>query len=368
MRPVGADRFAAAAAFVDSVQFTAAAPIRQDACRRGGDLRRALRAGCSVCVVLVIVFGLTDSPAAAGSDAPARSGPAFDDFDGEYPFVGHFLEVRAENGPAAGLHYLDEGPADAPPLLFVHGNPTWSFAWRNLIKAFRDRFRCIAVDHIGCGRSDKPAGFPYRLAAHRNNLQALIEHLDLRDATLIAHDWGGAIGCAAAGHLHERFSAIVLMNTAAFRSDQMPWRIAACRLPVIGPLGVRGLNGFARAAITQAVEQPLRPAVARGYLAPYGSWDDRVAIQAFVDDIPMKASHPSWDALAECERTLPNLASKRIFLPWGERDWCFTTAFRDEFVRRFPGAIVEGYADAGHYVFEDAADRLRVGLNAFLRR
>ena len=339
----------------------------QDACRPPACFRPVRLSVSPRPAESVVATGLSDSPASADSAAALPEDSPFSTFEGEYPFTGRYLTL-GEGSSAVRLHYLDEGDPSHPPLLFVHGNPTWSFAWRNLIKGLRDRFRCVAVDHIGCGRSDKPQDYPYTLARHRNNLQTLIEHLDLRDATLVAHDWGGAIGCAAAGKLHDRFAAAVLMNTAAFPSEAMPWRIAACRLPVLGPLAVRGANGFARAATTMAVEQPLPQHVVDGYLAPYGSWADRVAIQAFVDDIPMKRSHPSYDTLDECAHTLKNLASKRIFLPWGERDWCFTTAFRDEFVRRFPDAIVEGYDDAGHYVFEDAADRLLVGMKAFLRR
>ena len=339
----------------------------------------------------VLVAGAPAIELAAGlQSGPAEPPPGeegatlWTDLGGLYPFRGQFLTLPPTPDPSddetppsehvprfdrpVRLHYLDEGPRDAPPLLFVHGNPTWSFAWRQLIVALRDRFRCIAVDHIGCGRSEKPADYPYRLARHRQNLQTLIAHLDLQEATLVAHDWGGAIGCAAAGRMPDRFSALVLMNTAAFPSERMPWRIAACRVLGLGPLGVRGLNGFAKAALSMAVEQPLDRDVQRGYLAPYESWGDRVAIQAFVDDIPMKASHPSFEALSDCERRLANLASKRILLPWGEQDWCFTTEFRDEFVKRFPAAIVAGFPNAGHYVFEDAAEPLRVTIETFLRR
>ena len=327
-----------------------------------------------------------------------------DDFGGEYPFRGYFLHlpaagtiessstakttseastddasslqpVRMHTAEPVRMHFLDEGPRDAPPLLFVHGNPTWSFAWRRLVRTFSDRFRCIAVDHVGCGRSDKPprqgeaetGGYPYVLAQHRNNLQTLVETLDLTDITLIAHDWGGAIGCAAAGRMAQRFAALVLMNTAAFPSPRMPFRIGVCRWPIVGPYGVRKLNAFARAATTMAVEQPLSETIKAGYLAPYDSWANRVAIQAFVDDIPMRPDHPSWADLVECERNLANLGSKRVLLPWGERDWCFTPWFRDEFVKRFPAAIVQPYPDAGHYVFEDAADELEVVLKTFLR-
>ncbi len=93
-------------------------------------------------------------------------------------------------------HYVDEG--SGPTLLLVHGNPTWSFAWRNLIKALSARYRVLAVDHIGCGFSDKPQNYPYRLAQHVANLERFVTGLNLRDVTLFAHDWGGAIGMGTA--------------------------------------------------------------------------------------------------------------------------------------------------------------------------
>ncbi|MEZ6144691.1 MAG: alpha/beta fold hydrolase [Planctomycetaceae bacterium] len=147
------------------------------------------------------------------------------DFDGEYPFAGQVLDVDGH-----AYHYVDEGTG--PVLLFVHGNPTWSFAWRNFIKAFSPNYRCVAVDHIGCGRSDKPQDYEYTLANHIANLTRLIEHLDLREITLVGHDWGGCIGMGAAVEVPERFSRFVLANTAAFRSqsDSFP-RIASAEFP-----------------------------------------------------------------------------------------------------------------------------------------
>src|SRR6476646_7862082 len=104
-----------------------------------------------------------------------------------YPFESHFLQL----GPHC-LHYLDEGAGE--PLLFVHGNPTWSFYWRNLLLGLRDRYRCIAVDHLGCGSSDKPQVYEYTLARRIDDVVELMRHLDVKAATLVAHDWGGAIG------------------------------------------------------------------------------------------------------------------------------------------------------------------------------
>ena len=281
---------------------------------------------------------------------------------GEYPFDSHFLDLDGVR-----YHYVDEG--SGPTLLFVHGNPTWSFAWRNLMKDLSREFRCIAVDHVGCGLSDKPQDYPYRLANHIDNLCRLIDGLDLRDVTLIAHDWGGAIGMGAAARRPDRFSRFVLCNTAAFRSKRIPWRIAACRIPLLGRLAVRGLNGFARAALTMAVEKPERMTdeVRAGYLAPYDSWRNRVAVLRFVQDIPLHPSHPSYATLVEIENGLGQFQDHPMLLIWGERDWCFTPEFLHEFQQRFPNAETLALPDAGHYVFEDAHERMIPRIRTFLR-
>ena len=164
-----------------------------------------------------------------------------------------------------------------------------------------------------------------------------------------------------------RFARLVLFNTAAFRSQAIPFRIAVCRWPWLGPLGVRGFNLFARAAISMAVERHERmtPAVRRGFLAPYGNWHDRVAVQRFVEDIPLSPEHPSYETLVELEEGLPILRDKPLLLIWGERDWCFTPAFRQEFERRFPEAEVLRLEAAGHYVFEDAVEEIVPRLRQF---
>ena len=200
---------------------------------------------------------------------------------------------------------------------------------------------------------------------HIDNLVTQIDRLDLRNVTLVAHDWGGAIGTGAVLKRPDRFSRLVLMNTAAFRSQAIPWRIAACRIPLLGPLVVRGLNGFAGPATFMTVEKPLPPAVKAGYLEPYDSWRNRIAVLRFVQDIPLSPSHPSYETLCEIERGLPTLADKPLLLLWGMKDWCFTPAFLAEFERRFPQAKTIQFADAGHYVFEDARDEVIAAVRSF---
>ncbi|MFV0444195.1 MAG: alpha/beta fold hydrolase [Planctomycetaceae bacterium] len=279
----------------------------------------------------------------------------------EYPFAPHWLDL---NG--ARLHYVDDG--QGPVLLFVHGNPTWSFAWRKFIQAFAPEYRCIAVDHIGCGLSDKPQQYSYTLDQHIANLVQLIDRLDLRDVTLVGHDWGGCIGMGAAVERPDRFRRFVLMNTAAFRSQLIPLRIAVCRIPLLGALGVRGLNLFSAAAISMAVSKPDRmtPAVKAGYLAPYDSWAHRVAVLRFVQDIPLSPTHPSYARLVRVEEGLSQFVNHPMLLPWGEQDWCFTPEFRKEFERRFPQAESYPLSDAGHYLFEDAPERVIPRIRTFL--
>ncbi|MBN2022383.1 MAG: alpha/beta fold hydrolase [Pirellulales bacterium] len=294
---------------------------------------------------------------------PETTPPSDADWRTLYPFASHYLDL-------GGLryHYLDEGRG--PALLMAHGNPTWSFYWRELVKAFRGRYRVVVPDHIGCGLSDKPhpRDYPYRLARRIDDLGELIRRLDLRDVTLVAHDWGGAIGMGAAVAMPERFSRFVLLNTAAFRSDRIPWRINLCRVPILGPVAVEGLNLFVRAALRSAVARPerLSPAVRRGLAAPYDTWAHRAAVLRFVWDVPMKPSHPSYARLAEIEQGLAGLADRPVCLIWGMKDWCFTPEFLDRFLDFFPSAEVHRLDDAGHYVVEEAPEEVIAAIKRFL--
>lgn len=279
-----------------------------------------------------------------------------------YPFASNFFEAGGHR-----LHYVDEGAGE--PLLFVHGNPTWSFHWRNLLLALRDRYRVVAIDHLGCGLSDKPQVWSYRLGDHVANLDALVERLDLRGVTLLAQDWGGAIGLGAALAQPERFGRFVLFNTGAFHGGRMPLRIGVCRTPVLGSLAVRGLNAFARAALRMAVANPekLTAEVRAGILAPYSNWRDRVAIERFVQDIPLDPRHPSYATLSRIEQGLPSLANRPVQLIWGMRDWCFTPWFLERFEQIFPQAEVHRLEDAGHWVVEDAPESIVPLVERFLK-
>jgi len=270
----------------------------------------------------------------------------------QYPFSPCTIQVRGGHT----LSYVDEG--QGPAVVLVHGNPSWSYLYRNMIAGLSDRYRCIAPDHIGCGLSDKPQNYPYRLYNHIENLEALLAHLAVRKCVLVVHDWGGAIGMGWAGRYPDRVAGLVVMNTAAFRSKRIPLRIAVCRLPLIGPLLVRGLNGFAGPSVRMAVTRKMPAEVAAGFLYPYDSWASRIAILRFVQDIPLDDGHPSWSELVRVEAGLERLRRKPMLICWGGRDFCFNERFYHEWRRRFPDADLHCFPEAGHYVLEDEFDAI----------
>ena len=280
-----------------------------------------------------------------------------------YPFESNFHPIGGHR-----LHYLDEGPRDAPPLLMVHGNPTWSFYYRNLVRELSGSYRTIAVDHLGCGLSDKPAAWDYCLENHIGNLVSLVESLGLEGATLIAHDWGGAIGMGTLQRLRKRFQQIVLFNTATFPPPYIPFRIRVCRWPLVGKLGLQGMNLFARAAITMATERGdgLEPTVAEGLLAPYDSWANRIATYKFVKDIPLSPSHRTWSVLQEIESGLDELKSMPIKLIWGMKDWCFRPECLERLKTHWPEADVTEFPQGGHYIVEDEPEAVVSLVQDFL--
>ena len=296
------------------------------------------------------------------TQTPPSPNPA-ENWKDEYPFESNFLSVGDHR-----LHYIDQGDHAANPLLMVHGNPTWSFYWRHLVNDLSSQYRTIAVDHLGCGLSDKPTDYDYCLENHIGNLCKLVESLDLSNTTLLAHDWGGAIGMGTLLKLKHRFKRIVLFNTAAFPPPYIPFRIRVCRWPLVGKIGLQGFNMFARAAVTMATEKDggLNKATADGLLAPYDSWANRTAIYQFVKDIPLSPAHRTWPVLENIESELSSVKDLPIHLIWGMKDWCFRPECLDRLITHWPTAEVTRFADAGHYVVEDEAKKITPIVQKFL--
>lgn len=280
-----------------------------------------------------------------------------------YPFKSHFLKLDSYN-----YHFLDEGEGD--PLLMLHGNPTWSFYYRSLIRGLQHQNRCVVPDHMGCGLSDKPQDYPYTLDTHIRNVESLVEHLNLDNITLVVHDWGGAIGMGFATRHPEKIKRLVIFNTAAFISNRIPWSINICRNPVIGPIAIQGLNAFSRAALIRASKVSGRMAgkVGKGYLAPYKTPEDRIAQLRFVQDIPMTPDVESYPVVQEIESGLDQFKNHPALIIWGLKDFCFTEHFLDRWKMILPNAEVQALKKAGHYVVEDAYEEIIPNMIRFLKK
>jgi haloalkane dehalogenase len=281
----------------------------------------------------------------------------------EYPFAPRsFATARG-----ARMNYVDEGPRTDNAVLMLHGNPTWSFYYRELVKALAPTRRCVVPDHIGMGLSEKPENYDYTLATRIADVEALVSSLGLKQIDLVVHDWGGAIGFGLAARRPELIRRIVILNTAAFAAERIPFRIAVCKAPGIGTFIVRGFNGFAGPATWMAMHRhTLAPEIKRAYLYPYGSWADRVAVSAFVRDIPMQPSHPSWATLKAVEQGIAQFRDRPVLIQWGGRDFCFNDYFLQRWREILPQADAHRIADAGHYVLEDARDEVVPRIKAFL--
>ena len=280
-----------------------------------------------------------------------------------YPFSSHSLQLDRLR-----YHYLDEGSGEN--LLMLHGNPTWSFYYRNLILGLKGSYRCVVPDHMGMGKSDKPQDYPYTLSRHIDNLEKLADHLELDDITLVVHDWGGAIGMGFAVRHPERIRRLVIFNTAAFLSSEIPLSLSLCRIPGFGAIAIRGFNLFARGAIRWACvkQERMTEEVRAGYLAPYDNFANRVANLRFVQDIPISPDSPSYSVIQHIEENLKLFQEHPVQIIWGAHDFVFNDHFLKRWQEIFPQAEVHRMEDAGHYVVEDAHERILPLLYEFLQK
>lgn len=276
----------------------------------------------------------------------------------EYPFQPQQFETSAGN-----LHYVDEGTG--PPVVFVHGNPSWSFEFRRPISALSKNCRCIAPDHIGFGLSDKPAEWSYLPADHAQNLEELIESLDLEGITMVVGDWGGPIGLSYAISHPERVRNLVITNTWMWPVNRDPYYIAFSYF-MGGPLGrllIKKYNFFARAVVKSVYgdKSKLTPGIHRHYLEPLSRESERRGCWTFPGQI---IGSTGW--LNSLWERRDVLGENTILLAWGMKDIAFREKELNRWTRAFPDASVMRYDDAGHFLSEEKPDELTGGIIGLL--
>jgi pimeloyl-ACP methyl ester carboxylesterase len=286
------------------------------------------------------------------------------DFGGTFPYEPRFVDAGEIR-----LHYVDEGPPDAPPLLFVHGNPTWSYLWRRPIAELSARGRrCVAFDHMGFGRSDKPPQLSaYSLECHIENAIALIDALDLSDVTLVGHDWGGPIGLGALLERRDRLRAVALMNTWAWELPSfLPPFLREFRTEGLGEILALGGNLFVESIPGGMRRRDADPLMMEAYRAPFPDYWSRAGTLAFQREIPLTERDRSAPLMASIHERLPDL-SLPVLLVWGMRDPVFQPVFLDQWRELFPEAETVELDDASHFLVEDSPDAVTDAIEGFLR-
>jgi haloalkane dehalogenase len=284
------------------------------------------------------------------------------DFGGTFPFEARFLDVDDVR-----IHYVDEGPRDAAPLLMLHGNPTWSYMYRKPIASLSERgHRCVAFDHMGFGRSSKPPQpRRYTLSTHVQNALAVIDQLDLRDLTLVCHDWGGPIGLGAALERRDRVRAVVAMNTWAW---ELPSFLPGFLRQFRGE-GLGEILALANNAVVESIPGGMRnrnvdATMMDAYRAPFPDYWSRLGTLGFIRDIPLTENDVSAPLMGHIHESLDQL-DVPLLLVWGMRDRVFVPAFIDQWQALFPESnTVE--IGAAHYLVEDAPDQVADAIHGFV--
>lgn len=274
-----------------------------------------------------------------------------------YPFAHHTLTL-----PNGQMHYVDEGQGE--PIVFVHGTPTWSFVWRQQIKSLSRRYRCIAPDHLGFGLSEKPTSFSYTPEAHAQNLEQLIEHLQLKDITLVVHDFGGPIGLNYALRHPSNVKRIVILNTWlwSLQEERQMMKISGFLNGALGRLLYLNLGFSPRLLLPRGYHERrhLSKDVHRHYLRPLNKASNRIGTWHFA--VALKESGDWFEQLWEQRENIRPITK---LILWGEKDALLPLHLLDKWQEAFPEAQVQRYK-AGHFVQEEKGGEIADSILKFI--
>ncbi len=285
-------------------------------------------------------------------------------FGDTYPFAPHYRHVNGFN-----MHFVDEGSGD--PIVLLHGDPTWGYLWRNFIPAISKRSRCIVPDHMGMGKSEVPRQpYPYRLAHHVANLEALLIGLRLRQITLVVHDWGGPVGLGFAIRHPDRVKRLVITNSwasARWPGGLFPRLIEMIRSPG-GEKFILDRNGYLERALTGTTHhaERLTGVVMDAYRAPFSTRGSRVAMLCWSRDIPVSEVDPSYVEMQRIENSLSLFKDIPTLILWGMLDPVLTPSVLRWWQKVYPQAITHEIQDASHFLQEDAPEMISGYITDFM--
>lgn len=275
------------------------------------------------------------------------------------PYQSHFATVAGFR-----MHYLDEG--NGPVVVLLHGNPTWCFYYRRLIRELQPYFRVIAPDHIGCGLSDHPREAHFRAVDRIAHLQELLAQLKITKFSLVMHDWGGPIGTGLAVRMIPSIERLVYFNTTLTETESLPRVIKTAASPWVGPFFTKYTKRFLKLTTSLGAAKKIPREIRAGYQYPYRKASQRVALWDFVADIPFNNEHPSYSEMMNMAEKLPELRHVPVQIVWGLRDICFHREMLNKVAQHFPQARIREIPDASHLVLEDAPEICCQTIRSFL--
>lgn len=286
-----------------------------------------------------------------------------------YPFEDHY--TRLDDGTT--MHWVEMGSAGwrRPTFLLLHGNPTWSFLWRDWILPLSRHGRVVAVDHVGFGRSDHPRDPAYhRLERHIANLEEFAHKVRLKRVVPVMHDWGGPIGLGYAARHADDLRGLVLLNTWAFTRKvrlRLPLWYRALRARRIGEWAYARRNLAVESFLPRLLRTPLPEPVMAGYRHPFPNPGSRAALVGAPRMVPDQPDHPDWPALDRIERSLGTLDVPAL-IAWGAHDGVFPKGFAWAFRQALPRAADPVFVAAGHWPQEDASQQTLAHVLAFANK
>lgn len=271
----------------------------------------------------------------------------------EFPFKRNFMRVDNWH-----LHYVDEGEGEV--VMLFHACPLWSFSYRKLIKTLSGKYRVIAPDLLGFGLSDKPEDFDYMLNSYIFLLEEFIQNLSLSRLNIVGHGWGGTIAMGYAVQHPNMISSLVIMNSIAFSQYKIPWKLAICRLPFIGPL----LTVYCK--ILETGNKNLTPEIKKIYDIPTESPEGKYPLLRFVESIPSVPEAETVQAILAIEAGLWMFRTKPVRIIWAMKDWLYNKNALRLWHKNIPNAEIHTIAHAGRYIQEDAPEELETLIGEFL--
>ncbi len=280
-------------------------------------------------------------------------------FSEVYPFESHFSVIDSKGNR---VHYLEEGSGET--VLLLHGFPSWSFMYRDLIHELRPDFRCIALDHLGYGFSDKPLLYKYNISNHIKNAVKFAENMKFRKFHIVMHDFGVAVGLAMAERWPERISSMIFLNSSCFKMPRLFFILMLFKCPIISTILTRITNCLQRIYLHLG-SGAMNSQIEYGYLRPYDSYFNRIAISQGLKDIPLFPDHPSLSVYDDIESKAFVLSNKKMKFLWAELDFVHTKASLKRWAKILPNALLKRYEHGNYFLLEDSQDA-RSAIRAFL--